>query len=177
MAGQDTLAGRIAASGASIIERKVKPDGSVREFACRVLHREPGMVVVRYVVNDGSSFTTPLQLEPGTASDGYFWEGRPYNVYRMRGPDGAIVCHRFDAVADVTIEDGSVSYRDLILDWWLLPDAGLVEEDRDELDAAAAAGQLTPGDLAAAAAATEAVRSGHTAIVAEVAAIEARFGA
>lgn len=167
----------MAASLPAIIERKVKPDGTVREFRCSELYREPGLVVVRYTLQGGSSFATPIRLAPGSTSDGYFWEGRPYNVYRMRGPDGSLLCHRFDAVTEVVIEEGVVRYRDNILDWWLIPGRGLIEEDRDELDAAAAAGRVSADDLAAAAAATTAIRHHHAEVVAEAAAIEARFRA
>ena len=74
----------------------------------------------------------------------WFWPARNYNLYRMRGPDGAPLAHRFDAVSAVVIEDDAVTYRDLALDWWVTADGALIEEDRDEFDELVREGRLTP---------------------------------
>lgn len=161
---------------APIIERKIKPDGSVREYDCELVHLEPTLAVVRfYLPEGGGPFGAPITIPPGTVSDGYFWTRRPYNLYRMRGPEGAIVAHRFDAVADVRLSETAVEYRDLVLDWWVSPDDVLTEEDREEFEAMRKAGTLTATDTALAQEATQQVYSRYRHIIDDVAKLERRL--
>lgn len=159
----------------SIIERKVGFDGSVTDFACTLAFRATGLAVIRFELPGGSgAFDTPLHIPAGAVSVGYFWSRRPYNVYRIAGPDGEVVAHRFDAVTNVTISADVVSFRDLLLDWWALPDGTLIEEDRDEFERALAEGRLRGRDLDAARRAERAVLSRYRHIIDEVAGIEAQ---
>ncbi|MCX7617105.1 DUF402 domain-containing protein [Tepidiforma sp.] len=160
------------------LERKVKPDGTVREYPTELLHLGRGFALVRFRMQlGGGPPDIPVAVPPGSVSLGYFWARRPYNLYRWRGPDGGLLAHRFDAVADVAIGPGGVSYRDLALDWWVLPGDVLLEEDRDEFEALAAAGALTPRDRAAALAADREVHARYRHILDEAAQLEARYAA
>jgi hypothetical protein len=161
----------------AITERKQKPDGSWREYACELLHLEPGLAVVEFRMERGGViFDTPIVVPPGSVSHGWFWARKPYNLYRMRRPDGTLLAHRFDAVADVRLSAATVEYRDLVLDWWVTADGTLIEEDRDELDALAAAGKLPATDVAAAGVAARAIFSRYRHIIDGVAAQERRLG-
>jgi predicted RNA-binding protein associated with RNAse of E/G family len=176
VAREDSASAGAPARGQPIFERKIKADGTTREYACTLLHRQRGLVVVEFVMAKGGAiYGTPIEVPPGSVSYGFFWARRPYNLYRMRDPAGAIIAHRFDAVAAVRFGDGFVSYRDLILDWWVTPEDVLIEEDRDEYDAAIAAGTMSPDDAEAANAAAQQVYSRYRHIIDEAAAIEARF--
>ena len=160
-----------------IVERKQKPDKTWREYPCTLLHRAAGFVVVEFVMAKGGAiFGTPIEVPPGSVSHGWFWKRRPYNLYRMRRADGSLIAHRFDAVADVRIDDASVSYRDLVLDWWVTPDDTIIEEDRDELEALIAAKAISARDLASVAAAERAIYSRYRHIIDDVAEAERRLG-
>jgi hypothetical protein len=164
------------ARGTPIIERKQKADGRVAEYACTLVHFSAWLTVIEFVLASGpSTFKTPIPVPPGTVSHGYFWLYRPYNLYRMRSPAGEVVAHRFDAVAGVRLSPELVSYRDLALDWWVTPDDGIIEEDRDEFEALVAAGRLSPRDIEAARAAEQQVYSRYRHIIDEAAALERRF--
>jgi hypothetical protein len=177
MSGQHTPPGEPGANGAWVIERKQKPDGSVAEFRVQLAHAEPGVMVVRFIVPPpGGRPGMPVHIPAGTVSDGYFWADRPYNVYRMRAPDGSLVAHRWDAVTAVELTDEGVTYRDLAWDWWLLPDGTLVEEDGDEYEALLAAGLLSEADIAAAERAVKTVRASHFDIAEECRILERRWG-
>ena len=155
-----------AAIGDPYLERKQKPDGSWREYRCTLLHREPGLVIVRFLMEKGGAIHgTPIEVRPGSVSHGYFWKRRPYNLYRMRGADHSLIAHRFDAVTDVHIGSTAVSYRDLVLDWWSLPNGAIFEEDRDELERLRASGDMTAADLALAEAAARQVWSRYRHII------------
>lgn len=161
----------------AIIERKQKPDGTIREYACTLVHRSPTLAVIEFVMAQGGEiFGTPIEVPPGSISHGYFWTNRPYDIYRMRRADGTLIAHRFDAVADVVLSDDAVSYRDLILDWWVTADDVLIEEDRDELEQLQAEGHITPRDLAIANSAARQVFSRYRHIIDGVAELERKLG-
>jgi hypothetical protein len=174
--GQHTPGSGEAASGEPVVERKVKPDGTVREYECSLLYRDDGLAVIRFVAPAGVSFNSPLQPGPRLVSDGYFWRSRPYNAYRMKNGEGAIIAHRFDAVADVSFEAGAVVYRDLFLDWWAMPDGSIREEDREEFDSAVAAGTVTAADRETAGLAAQQVLSRYRHIIDELEALERTLG-
>lgn len=168
---------REAAIGAPYLERKQKPDGSWREYGCTLLYRDAGLVIVRFLMEKGGAIHgAPIEVPPGSVSHGYFWKRRPYNLYRMRRADGSLIAHRFDAVTDVQIGAGGVSYRDLILDWWSLPDGTIFEEDRGELEQLQASGELLPGDLAIAEEAARQVWSRYRHIIDEAVILERKHG-
>lgn len=157
-------------------EVKLKHGGQRIVYPTTLIHRRPGLVIVRFLMQKGGGPPRlPVQVPPGSISYGYFWARRPYNVYRWLRPDGALIAHRFDAVDGVRISAEEVVYRDLVLDWWALPDASLIEEDRDELAELTAAGELSPRDLARANEAARQVFSRYRHIIDEVVELERRF--
>ncbi|MBI5947820.1 MAG: DUF402 domain-containing protein [Chloroflexi bacterium] len=177
MDSQHTPGRNPPANARQVVERKLKPDGTVREYPCTLLHLEPGLAVVAFVMARGGTIPgLPVVIPPGSVSYGYFWKRRPYNLYRMKRADGSLIAHRFDAVADVSLGPEVVSYRDLILDWWVLPGGEIVEEDRDELDAMVAAGSVPPGDFERTRRAAQAVFGRYRHVIDEAEALEAKLG-
>jgi predicted RNA-binding protein associated with RNAse of E/G family len=162
--------------GAKIIERKRKPDGTVREYPCTLEFRSQTVTIIRFVMAKGGTIVgLPVEVPPGSVSDGYFWPRRTYNLYRMKHADGSIIVHRFDAVADVRVSDAAVDYRDLVLDWWALPDGTLIEEDRDEMEALLADGKMSKIDAKRANQAARDVFSRYRHIIDEAEALERRW--
>ena len=145
----------------------------MREYGCTLLHMSGGLAVVRFVMGRGGTITgLPIEVPPDSISDGYFWRRRPYNVYRMRRRDGSIIAHRFDAVTDVRFDDDAVTYRDLVLDWWVTADGAVIEEDRDELEQMEATGGMDARDVRIARAAARHVLSRYRHVIDEVEALE-----
>lgn len=160
-----------------ITERKVKADGSVHEYVCDEVYRSGDLLIIAYVMRRGGTLPgIGLPVAPGSISYGYFWRDRPYNLYRMKRPDGSIIAHRIDAVTAVSWSGSLLEYRDLVLDWWLPADSGPIAEDEDELVDAISAGWLSEADVAAASEAKSAVESGWLEIIAEAEALESRLG-
>lgn len=160
--------------GRAIVERKIALDGSVADFACTLAFRRPGMVVVRFVLpGGGGAYHTPVPVPAQALSFGYFWNRRPYNAYRILAPSGQLVAHRFDAVTDVRISADIVSFRDLVLDWWALPDGTLIEEDLPDFERAVAEGRIAGRDLDAANRARQAILSRYRHIIDEIEALQA----
>ncbi len=128
----------------SIIERKRYPDGRVVEFECRVLRREPGAVAVRFDHVAGAA--TRYGVPPGSYTIGYFWEGRRYNLYRIRDPQGRRLRDRFDVLRDCRVTGDAVEYTDLFVDLVVDANGEARTEDEDELEAAVRDGLLTEAE-------------------------------
>ena len=175
--GKDTtVEGRPDSTVFPFRERKRKSDGTVYDYATELVHRDARFALVRFEIAQGAGPPRlPIRVPPGSVSYGYFWSGRPFSLYRWVGPDGELLAHRFDAVADVRISGEGVDYRDLILDWWAFPDGTLTEEDRDELEDAVAAGTFPPDDRRRAEEAARQVYSRYRHIIDEVERLERRW--
>ncbi len=93
----------------------------------------------------------------------------------MIDPEGQLLAHRFDAVADVKLSAETVEYRDLILDWWAFPDDTLIEEDRDELEDAIERGTIDAKDVERANEAARQVFSRYRHIIDEAVELERKF--
>lgn len=157
-------------------ERKRKPDGTVLDYDTRLVHRDAQVLIVRFDVQKRvGPPRLPVEVPEGSVSYGYFWPRRPFSIYRWMAPDGSLIAHRFDAVTDVHITADEVDYRDLILDWWVFPDGTLVEEDRDELEEALAAGTFSAADAAKAEESARQVFSRYRHILDEVERLERRW--
>lgn len=158
------------------LERKRKADGTVHDYETELVHRDQTVVIVKFVMTRGGGPPRlPVTVAPGSVSYGYFWPRRPYNVYRWMTADGGLIAYRFDALTAVTVTESAVEYRDLVLDWWAFPDGSIIEEDRDELDAAVAAGTVSAADERLANEAAYHVFSRYRHIIDEVEALERRW--
>jgi predicted RNA-binding protein associated with RNAse of E/G family len=158
-----------------IEEIKHTPDGRAQAFTCGRLDLSRGRAVVLFVTERelrGDGYVFP----PGSRTFGFFWSRRPYNCYRMHGPDGALIAHRFDVVDSVRIRPDRIEYRDLLLDVWVPPGGAAAVEDEDEVWAAQAAGLLTPAQLRRIQRARTYLLTRHGRIIAEVAAVLAALG-
>ena len=154
------------------LERKVKPGGAVHEYETELLRRTAGAVVARFMMTRGGGPPRfPVEVPAGSVSYGFFWAKRPYSLYRWVDAGGRVIAHRFDAVTAVEISDAGVTYRDLALDWWALPDGRLIEDDRDELEALVAEGTMTAREAALAEEAARAVYRGYRRAIDEVEAV------
>jgi hypothetical protein len=175
--GKDTTTNDAADSGAfPFRERKKKVDGTIEDYETELVHRDGRVAIVRFeITKGGGPPRLAVTVPPGSVSYGYFWARRPYSMYRWIGPDGSLLAHRFDAVGEVKILPGGVEYQDLVLDWWVLPDGTLLEEDRDELDGAIASGTIHAAGVAKAEEAARAIYSRYRHIIDEVEQLERRW--
>ena len=177
MSGKDTVGNVPADSGIfPFRERKKKVDGRIEDYETELVYRDGRVAIVRFeVTKGGGPPRLAVEVPPGSVSIGYFWARRPYSMYRWIGPDGNLLAHRFDAVGTVRISGGGVEYEDLVLDWWVLPDGTLLEEDREELDEAIARGVIAPAGVAKANEAARQIYSRYRHIIDEVEELERRF--
>ena len=157
-------------------ERKRKLDGSIHDYDTELVHRDGRVAIVRFhMTRGGGPPRLPVVVPAGSVSYGFFWARRPYNLYRWLDPEGNVIAHRLDAVTDVRFGEDGLEYRDLVLDWWVLPDDTLLEEDRNELEEAIATGAISPEDAERANEAARQVYSRYRHIIDEAVALERRW--
>ena len=126
-----------------IRETKHTLDGRRQSFDCGLVAVSPRLALVRFV-HTAARAAGGFFFPDGSVTFGFFWAGRHYNLYRFTGPDGVVIAYRFDVVDAVRITPAHVRYTDLLLDAWLAPGGELRVEDEDEVEAAEAAGLLSP---------------------------------
>ncbi|HEY8491890.1 MAG TPA: DUF402 domain-containing protein [Dehalococcoidia bacterium] len=154
----------------AVEEVKRALDGRVQSFRCGLLEQTPARAVVLFVT-EREVRSSGYRFPPGSRTYGLFWARRPYNCYRMHGPDGALIAHRFDVVDAVRLRPGRIEYRDLLLDVWAPPDGPAYAEDEEEVAAAAAAGLLTAAEAARVWRVRSLLLRRHRRIIAEAAAV------
>lgn len=118
----------------TITEIKTTLAGERKQFACELLRRAPGEVVVVYRMPRDVQLEDVL-LQKDTLSLGYFWEGRPYNAYHWIDADLDSVALYFNISDRTRISAETVAWRDLAVDVLITPDSRCRVLDEDELPA------------------------------------------
>ncbi len=149
--------------GGLITEVKLTASGERQEFVCRLLDRSATHVAVLYKSMQARR-VGDLRLPKGTATYGYFWSGRPYNVYHWVHPHGGTLGYYVNLAGGIVFRPRAVEWRDLALDLLFSPDGRRVQIlDEDEL------ATLPPGLQVKAQAARTHVLTHRDEILAEVA--------
>ncbi|HXF81491.1 MAG TPA: DUF402 domain-containing protein [bacterium] len=109
-----------------IKEVKITLDGRRQEFACALLARSPDHLVVFYRLPERRRVGR-LVLPRRTETFGYFWRGRPYNVYHWLTPRGQTLGFYVNLCAEVEFHPQEVRWRDLGLDLLFSADGASVQ--------------------------------------------------
>lgn len=154
-------------------EIKQRLDGSREVFSCEGLLLDARVAVLRFEATAGYALD-PATGQPHRFTEGYFWSGRTYLLYKMFGNMDAVLGYRFDVCTDVTLAGDTVQWTDLLLDFWVPPDLSQGEfQDEDELTEALRRGALTPARRAVVARTRSVLASGYRQIIAEAATLRA----
>ena len=148
----------------TIIERKVRLDGSTDDFVCEVLALEPGRhAILRYVLDrEWVIANGTLRVPKGAWTVGHYWSDRPYNVYHWLVA-GRTLAYYCNIVARTEITSALVRYEDLVVDV-LVSTAGSADVlDEDELP-----DDLAPAHRAAIAKALEAIITNPRFLIREI---------
>lgn len=87
----------------------------------------------------------------------HYYPGRGYAIWQIEQADGSLKGWYCNISTPVEDHEGTLTFRDLLLDLLVYPDGRLVELDRDEFDTARGEG-LDPAEAAAAEAALAELR-------------------
>jgi hypothetical protein len=118
-----------------IVEVKRTLSGQEKRFACTVLAREGSHLIVLFVAA-AAMHVHGVDLPAGTVTFGHFWTDRPYNVYHwLDGVTGSTIGYYVNLSDSTSIGEGSLEWRDLIVDVLLMPDGRATVLDEDEIRA------------------------------------------
>ncbi len=118
----------------TVLERKVRLDGSVEEWLCELLVLEPGVhATVRYVLQEERRLAgTQLVLAAGTVTIGHFWADRAHTAYHWLSGEQTVGV--YCSVAELLqVELDGIVYLDLAVDVLFLPGGGVSVLDEHEL--------------------------------------------
>lgn len=130
-----------------VAEVKHHLDGRVERFECQLVLRLPHVAILRFD-HKRRRKAGGSELPASGRTHGFFWPRRPYVMYRIAGPDGRLILHRFDVVEDVRLTEREVSYTDLLLDFLVGADGRATIEDEDHVASYARRGLLSTAQLA-----------------------------
>jgi predicted RNA-binding protein associated with RNAse of E/G family len=116
-----------------IEEIKVHKNKETQRFRCSLLHREAGYLVLSYRAKQPGRIKDIL-IPAGSITIAHYWTGRGYVLWRMYGPDSALIGTLFHICSDVTITKNAVQYLDLIIDIWIPAQGEPLVLDEDELE-------------------------------------------
>lgn len=115
-----------------MLERKIRYDGTTAEYECQLLHQQDDRIVLSYKVPQTFSISG-LTIPSGSYTMGFYWKGKPYNLYLWRDPIGTYLGAYFNIVKNTVISENMVAYEDLIIDLLVLPDGEFSVLDEEEL--------------------------------------------
>lgn len=146
-----------------ITERKRYLDGRSQSFECTLLRRLGQAAAIRFDHPPGAAAS--YAVPPGSYTIGYFWEGRRYNLYRIRDPAGGRIRDRFDIIRDCRISVDSIDYVDLFVDLVVDRMGRFTVEDEQELEESVAQGLLSAAERDVALLALAEVAGSYTQII------------
>ena len=153
-----------------IRENKHHLNGHRQTFFCDLLYRDQEAMVLRFQTTTGPYSAITLTTE------GYFWQGRNYLVYKMFNQFGDLMGHRFDVCRDVRFGPDSVDWTDLILDFFVNPSGELRVLDETEVEEAVQNGGLGPEDQEIIASTRAFMEREYDAIIQEILTLHERAG-
>lgn len=107
-------------------EVKFIATGERQEFLCRLLDRSTTHAAVLYKTKETRRVGS-LRLPRGALTYGYFWHGRPYNVYHWVRADGRTLGYYVNLADEVRIRPGAIEWKDLAVDLLFTPDGRHVQ--------------------------------------------------
>jgi hypothetical protein len=144
-----------------IKRHKNKPE---QQFACELLHREPGYAVLRYSSNE-PGLIADIRIAPQATTIAHYWHNRSYVVWRMFDSRAQLIGTLFHICSDVCIHDDHLSYDDLLLDIWIAPDNSPRILDEDELQECIDKGLINDAELRSIREAQQDILSRHPEII------------
>jgi hypothetical protein len=144
-----------------IKRHKNKPE---QQFACELLHREPGYAVLCYSSNE-PGLIADIRIAPQATTIAHYWQNRSYVVWRMFDCSGCLIGTLFHICSDVCIHARHLSYDDLLLDIWIAPDNSLRILDEGELQECIDKGLINNAELRSIRQAQQNILSRHPKII------------
>lgn len=116
----------------SCIENKKIYEGIEINYKCELLFLSDGFGVLRYKLADTCRIGN-LLLPEGTITYAFYWENRPYVLYKWYDEGGETLANYFNVADSVKLEKDIFLWRDLIVDVLVFPSGELKILDENEI--------------------------------------------
>jgi len=113
-------------------EKKQFLSGIEVTFNCKLITLSKKFGILKYIV-DKKQQVGSLALQSGTTSYGFFWQDRPYILYKWFDKNGDVVGDYFSLADSVKLSENEFFWRDLIIDILVLPTGEIEVLDEDEM--------------------------------------------
>jgi hypothetical protein len=118
----------------AVVETKETRGGARKTVTSELVERSQNHAIVLFI-SPSSMQVDKVALPAGTATFGFFWTDRPFNVYHWMSPAGSTLGIYFN-VSDrtrIAPDNLSVTWRDLALDILVLPGGQVSVLDEDDI--------------------------------------------
>lgn len=152
--------------------REVKQtlSGAIETYACDLVMLSRGVGILRHVID--RTYRMPgFLLSPGDVTLAFYWEERPYTVYRWTLASFAQPIYYFNVADRIALAPAEFRWRDLAVDILIVPGSAPQVLDVDELPP-----RLPPETAALIAGTMEAVLRDHAALMLEIENLVRRSG-
>ncbi|MFO1443275.1 DUF402 domain-containing protein [Bacillus sp. Bva_UNVM-123] len=120
----------------AIIERKIRYDSTVVDHNCWLLKSEGHKIMLLHKIEESFSMMMDqkeITIQKGSYTFAYYWVDKPYNLYFWRDSNGNYVGAYFNIVKNTIVTEKMVSFEDLIIDIFVLPNGDYIILDEHEL--------------------------------------------
>ncbi|HVC80452.1 MAG TPA: DUF402 domain-containing protein [Chloroflexota bacterium] len=116
----------------------------------RIVDRTADHLLIEAIWNGpGEPLVGEITFAMGDRFLEYYYPGKSYAIWRIEAPDGHLKGWYGNISTPVAEHDGTLSFRDLLLDLLVYPDGRMTVLDREEIETARHEG-LDPADATAA---------------------------
>lgn len=113
-------------------EKKRFLSGDEVTYNCKLITLSKKFGILKYIV-DKKQQVGSLTLQSGTISYGFFWQDRPYILYKWFDKNGDVLGDYFSLADSVKLSENEFFWRDLIIDILVLPTGKVEVLDEDEI--------------------------------------------
>ena len=128
---------------ATFVETKRHINKPTQTYACELVKRGQGWVLLRYVSQKAWQIVD-THLPIGSCTWAFYEEGASCVIWRMVDPTEQLMGHLFHICSDIKVGSKGVDYLDLLLDIWVDAKGHVHLLDEDELAECVANQKISP---------------------------------
>jgi len=106
--------------------------GEVRTFDCELIALNKNLGILRYIL-EKPYLVNNLILPEHTQTYAFYWELRPFNLYRWFDRQGEHLGDYFNVADQIRLSSFQFEWRDLVVDVFITPQGELSVLDENEL--------------------------------------------
>lgn len=113
-------------------EIKETYSGRKKIFPCHLLKLDDDSGILKYIIREKHEIEEVV-LNPGDITYAFYWESKPFNLYKWKTPEGTTRGNYFNIADRVKLSREEFYWRDLILDILVTPEMESYVIDENEI--------------------------------------------